>query len=75
MIHHQTPGMKAALVPGRLFRQGFQEILVITVFIETGRAVVASLFDVPGYVRGNQASAVRHAENLRVVDTANILHG
>jgi hypothetical protein len=67
--------MKAALVFDCLFCQGFQEILVVTVFIETGRPVVASLDDVPGYARDNQAGTARHVENLQSMNTANIMHG
>jgi hypothetical protein len=61
-------------ISGCLFRQGYQEILVVTAFIEAGRTVFASLNDVPGNVRDNKANAARHAENLRAVDRANILH-
>jgi len=57
VIRHQAPGMKAALVFCCLFCEGFQEILVVTVFIETGRPVVASLDDMLGYARDNQAGA------------------
>jgi hypothetical protein len=49
VICHQAPGVKAALVFGGLFCEYFQEIPVVTVFMETGCPVVASLDDVPGY--------------------------
>ena len=47
VIRHQAPGVKAALVLGGLICEGFQEVLIVTVFIETGHPVVASLDDVP----------------------------
>jgi hypothetical protein len=67
--------VKAALAFGGLFCEDFQEILVVTVFMETGHPVVASLNDVPGYAWDNQAGAARHFESLRSMDTANIMQG
>ena len=67
--------MKLALVFDRLRCQGFQEILVVTVFIETRHPVTASLDDVPGNARDNQAGAARYVERLRSMGSANILHG
>ena len=36
VICHQAPGVKVALVFDCLFCEGFQEVLIVTVFIETG---------------------------------------
>jgi hypothetical protein len=75
VICHQAPGVKAALVSGGLFCEGFQEIPVVTVFMETGYPVVTSLDDVPGYAREREAGAAWHDEVLRSMDTANSLPG
>jgi len=75
VICHQAPGVKAALVFCGLFCEDLQEILVVTDFIETGHPAVASLDDVPGYARDNQAGAAWHIENLWSMDTANIMQG
>ena len=68
---HQHAGMDGATKLGGEFLKRMQVELVILLGIETDRAMVAALDDVPRYTRNGEAWATRH-EEFSVMDRLRI---
>lgn len=66
MIGHQYVGVNGAAKFGGKFLKVMQVELVILLGIETNRAVVAALDDVPRDIGDGKAGAARHGESLRM---------
>ena len=63
VIGHQHVGMDGATELGGEFLKGMQVELLILPGIETDRAIVAALDDVPRYTRNREAGATKHGNS------------